>query len=115
MRLYELVDKAINGAEEALVKYYVEEICDDETEDDALEYVEELKENKENWENELFHKKVDRLYDLMKYVKKTNMSDEDKAKAINYIKSNETYQEHEKRIAMMFANHFCKYKDAYLK
>ena len=51
----------------------------------------------------------------MKYIKKTNMSDEDKVKAISYIKSNEVYQEHENRIAMMFANHFYKYKDAYLK
>ena len=43
------------------------------------------------------------------------MSKEDKEKAINYIKNTEVYQENEKRIAMMFANHFVKYADVYLK
>ena len=43
------------------------------------------------------------------------MSDEEKELAIQEIKKCPEYQKTEKDVAMVFANHFYRYKDVYLK
>ena len=43
------------------------------------------------------------------------MSDAEKKSAIDEIHKCPEWQQYEKKIAMMFANHFVKYKDVYLR
>ena len=111
MTINQLVEKARQDAVEKTYKFYVE-ICDGE-------YVEEEIEADKltgEYQREVERFTLNNIYSLIRTIKATElMSEEEKEQAIEYLHNTPEYRDSEKRVAMLFANHFVKYHEVYLK
>lgn len=108
-----LLNKARENAKNKVWPYYLD-ICDG-NEKEAKEWIEH--ERKAGViDRDIKHWTLDNIYQIVRTIKKTSlMNDAEKEAAIAEIHNCPEWQEAEKKVAMMFANHFYKYKDAYLK
>lgn len=113
MTVNDLLNKARQVAIDKVWPYYLD-ICDgDETE--AKEWIEHerkagvIDEDIEYWT-------INNIRQVIKTISKTVlMSDAEKKAAIDEIHKCPEWQQYEKKIAMIFANHFVKYADVYLR
>lgn len=113
MTIEMLLEKARKNAVQKTYEWYLN-ICDGDKEETA-EFIEEEKETG-TYTKSLERITMDNIYVLIRTIKKTSlMSDEEKELAIQEIKRCPEYQKTEKDVAMIFANHFYRYKDVYLK
>lgn len=113
MTVNELLNKARENAKKVTYEYYLD-ICDGDVQE-TKDWIEHEKENG-SYQADLKRFTMDNIYKLIRTIKKTKlMNDKEKENAINEIKSCVEYQETEKDVAMIFANHFYKYSDVYLK
>lgn len=109
----DLLNEARQAAIDNVWPYYLD-ICDG-NEAEAKEWIEHerkagvIDRDIESWT-------LDNIYQVIRTIRKTTlMSDAEKEAAIDEIHKCPELQRSEKKIAMMFANHFVKYADAYLK
>lgn len=113
MTVNDLLNKARQAAIDKVWPYYLD-ICDgDETE--AKEWIEH--ERKAGViDSDIEYWTINNIHQVIKVISKTAlMSDAEKKAAIDEIHRCPEWQQHEKKIAMIFANHFVKYKDVYLR
>lgn len=108
-----LLNKARENAKNKVWPYYLD-ICDGD-EKQAKEWIEH--ERKEGViDRDIKHWTLNNIHQIIRTIRKTSlMTDAEKEAAIAEIHNCPEWQEAEKEVAMMFANHFYKYKDAYLK
>lgn len=108
-----LLNKARENAKNKVWPYYLD-ICDG-NEKETKEWIEH--ERKAGViDRDIKHWTLDNIYQIIRTIKKTSlMNDVEKEAAIAEIHNCPEWQEAEKKVTMMFANHFYKYKDAYLK
>ena len=113
MTIENLLNKARQAAIDKVWPYYLN-ICDG-NETEAKEWIEH--ERKAGViDRDIKRWTLMNIYQVIKTIKKTSlMNESEKDAAIAEIHKCKELQESKKEIAMMFANHFYKYKDAYLK
>lgn len=113
MTVNDLLNKARKAANDKVWPYYLE-ICDGNVEE-AKDWIEH--ERKAGViDKDVEHWTMENIFKLIRTIKTTTlMSDAEKEAAIEEIKKCPEYRQMEKRVAMLFANHFVQYKDAYLK
>ena len=113
MTIQQLLEKARENGKKRNYEDYLE-ICDGDIEE-TKEWIEHEKANG-CYQRDEEHAIINSIFDLIKTIKRTSlMTEEEKKLAIEEIHKCEEYQRLEKKTAMMFANHFYKYKDIYLK
>ena len=113
MTIESLLNKARKAAEDKVWSYYLD-ICDGDVEE-TKEWIEHeraagvIDRDIKNWT-------MDNIHDLIRTIKSTAlMNDEEKKAAVAEIKRCPEYQQTEKEIAVMFADHFVRYQEAYLR
>lgn len=112
MTVNDLLNKARQDAIDKVYPYYLD-ICDGD-EAEAKEWIEH--ERKAGViDKDIEHWTIDNIYQLVRTINKSTLSDAEKRAAIDEIHKCPEWQQAEKKTAMMFANHFVKYSDAYLK
>lgn len=113
MKIETLLNKARENAKKQVWLDYLD-ICDGNEEKTK----ELIKRERENGEFVKFveSETIDNIYKLIRTIRNTSlMSDNEKEAAIAEIHNCPEWQELEKRVAMTFANHLVKYRDAYMK
>ena len=113
MTINELLNKCRKNAQDKVWGYYLN-ICDGDVEE-TKEWIEH--ERKAGViDKDIKRWTMDNIYQLIRTINKTTlMNDSEKELAIKEIKRCPEYQQTEKEVAMVFANHFYRYKDVYLK
>lgn len=113
MKIETLLNKAREDTKNKVWPYYLD-ICDGD-EKEAKEWIEH--ERKAGViDMDIKHWTLDNIYQIIRTIKNTSlMSDKEKEAAIAEIHNCPEWQELEKRVAMIFANHLVKYRDAYMK
>lgn len=113
MTVNDLLNKARQAAIDKVWPYYLD-ICDGD-EAEAKEWIEH--ERKAGViDRDIKRWTLDNIYHVIRTINKTTlMSDAEKKAAIDEIHRCPEWQQAEKEVAMMFANHFVKYADVYLK
>ena len=112
MTVKDLLNKARQDAIDNVWPYYLD-ICDGD-EAEAKEWIEHerkagaIDRDIKSWT-------FDNICQLIRTINKSTLSDAEKEAAIDEIHKCPEWQQAEKETAMMFANHFVKYADAYLK
>ena len=113
MTVNDLLNKARQSAIDQVWPYYLD-ICDGD-ESETKEWIEH--ERKAGViDKDIKRWTFDNICDVIRTINKTTlMSEVEKKVAIDEIHKCAEWQQAEKEMAMMFANHFVKYADVYLK
>ena len=113
MTVENLLEKSRKAAESQLSEYYLD-VCDGDKVR-ALIFIEDEKEDG-NYDRELKHFIFQNIMDTIKVIKKTNLiSESEKELIIEKIHQSEEYVSVRKKISKLFANHFVRCSQVYLK
>lgn len=113
MTVEKLLNKAREDARNKVWPYYLN-LCDG-NEEEALKWIES--ERKDGViDDDIKRWTLNNIREIINAIRKTDlMTNEEKEAAIAEIHKCPEHQERNKKVTRMFANHFVKYKDAYLK